>query len=195
MPQELTQYFKDATLTLERAQQLEIVSLLKPYIECGDIVEDIEVSQKYKKKTFVGVKLNHSNVDDILSQLKSETQIRAIELINDAGELTLIELKEEGISNAVVNNLVQKGFLEKSILKRREIRMRIKCSLKIRKRHCMMNSRVRITLLWQLLIKINQKHSCYMGLPEAVRQRYIFNSLKKCWTKGRTPSCSYLKLR
>lgn len=113
LPQELTQHFKDATLTLERAQQLEIVSLLKPYIECGDIVEDIEVSQKYKKKTFVGVKLNHSNVDDIISQLKSETQIRAIELINDAGELTLIELKEEGISNAVVNNIVQKGFLEK----------------------------------------------------------------------------------
>ena len=103
---------------LERAQQLEIVSLLKPYIECGDIVEDIEVSQKYKKKTFVGVKLNHSNVDDIISQLKSETQIRAIELINDAGELTLIELKEEGISNAVVNNLVQKGFLEKINIER-----------------------------------------------------------------------------
>lgn len=110
VPEDLIQYFKDDMITLERAQQLEIIERLKPYIKDGNIVEDIEVSQKYQKKTFVGVKLNQSNVDEILAQLKTETQIRAIELIHDAGEMTLIELKEEGISNAVVNNLVQKDF-------------------------------------------------------------------------------------
>ncbi|WP_414046664.1 primosomal protein N' [Macrococcus equi] len=112
LPEELIQYFNDNKLYLEKAQQLELMSLLAPYMQSGAITEDIEVTQKNKVKKLLGVKLIEGI--DYESISKNDKQLAACEeVLSNRDGLTFVELESRGISKGVCNTLIKNGVFEK----------------------------------------------------------------------------------
>lgn len=112
VPDDLIKYFKDNVLNLDKAQELEIMPLLAPFIAKGVIAEDIEVSQKNKVKKLLGVKMLPDM--DYESRVKNDKQLAACEEVLSSREgLTFVELEARGISKGVCNTLVKNGVFEK----------------------------------------------------------------------------------
>ncbi|WP_414049453.1 primosomal protein N' [Macrococcus animalis] len=112
IPEDLIKYFNHGSLILDRAQELEIMPLLAPFIATGAIIEDVDVTQKNKVKKLLGVKLMEGI--DFESLTKNEKQLAACEEVLSHREgITFVELESRGISKAVCNTLIKNGVFEK----------------------------------------------------------------------------------
>lgn len=112
IPNDLLKYFQHNTLNLDRAQELEIMPLLAPFIDTGAIVEDVEVTQKNKVKKLLGVKLTQGV--DFEALAKNDKQLAACEeVLSNREGITFVELEARGISKAVCNTLIKNGVFEK----------------------------------------------------------------------------------
>jgi len=112
IPHDLITYFNNDQLYLERAQELEIMPRLTPFIKDGSIVEDIEVTQKNKVKKLLGVRLVEGI--DYASLAKNDKQLAACEeVLSNREGITFVELEARGISKGVCNTLIKNGVFEK----------------------------------------------------------------------------------
>lgn len=88
----------------------ELASLL-PYINQGEIYEDIQLSQHTRKKTQKAVESLYVSKSTLE---RAPKQLEALYAVEQAGKPVLLsDLKEQGYSEAIVRELEKKGFVRK----------------------------------------------------------------------------------
>lgn len=84
---------------------------LMPYIQAGDIYEDILIKQHTRQKLQKGVQSLYVNKAPLE---RAPKQYEALQLIEDSSEPMLLQtLKSEGYSEAIVRELEKKGYVRK----------------------------------------------------------------------------------
>lgn len=113
--QQLKSYFKNDSITLQKAQDLNILPLMLPYIAEGHIIEDSEVTQQNKIKKVQCVQFNQDyDIDHAIEMCKSDNHKEILAIVNDEPNgYEITTLGDMGYSRAMVNTLVKKGFLIK----------------------------------------------------------------------------------
>lgn len=87
------------------------LAVLLPYIESGDIYEDIQIKQHTRKKVQKGVQSLYLNKAPLE---RAPKQFEALQVIEDYNEPVLLKvLKEQGYSEAIVRELEKKGYVKK----------------------------------------------------------------------------------
>ncbi|WP_020008702.1 primosomal protein N' [Salinicoccus albus] len=89
----------------------EALSVLRPYLKSGEVVEETKISQHTKKKTALAVyslKITEGHLG------RAKKQVELLDRIESSSEPILMsDLKAEGYSNHLVNSLYKKGYIDK----------------------------------------------------------------------------------
>lgn len=113
IPSTITQLFNKQGIKKISDCTVDELLKLQSYIASGQVIEDIDVSQKHRIKTQKAVRLSNIDIDTALLTLRTAKQKALVELVADHQPMTLRDLKEMDYSAAVINGVVSKGILDK----------------------------------------------------------------------------------
>lgn len=108
VPDEIEQLFKGNVKRISECTSEEI-AMIRPFVESGAIIEDVDVSQQQKVKMQKAVVIDNEHA----APIRSEKQQQLVDIVADYKVMTLKSLKEMDFSQSNIDTLVKKGILKK----------------------------------------------------------------------------------